>query len=175
MTTTVDVVNGIATLDHHIEAVKQVAVADRILLTKRTCSAIRRNLAHQRSGNMRQLRRSPVIDGSAKADWILASSLGWPTRAGCRSWLACDFNSQVTNVVEAHGHGQHDRSRHGDEGCSSPVFDEPVDAVLFESCLTMLAQFRGQDLLRVKGIINGLDRPMVIHGCKVCLSSSATP
>ena len=49
---------------------------------------------------------------------------------------------------------------------SSLVFDEPVDAVLFESCLTMLMHFRGQDLLRVKGIINvaGLDRPMVIHG-----------
>ena len=41
-----------------------------------------------------------------------------------------------------------------------------VDAALFKSCLTMLMQFRGQDLLRVKGIIHvaGLDRPMVIHG-----------
>ena len=41
-----------------------------------------------------------------------------------------------------------------------------VDAALFECCLTMLMQFRGQDLLRVKGIIHvaGLDRPMVIHG-----------
>ena len=30
----------------------------------------------------------------------------------------------------------------------------------------MLMQFRGADLLRVKGIINvsGMDRPMVIHG-----------
>ena len=30
----------------------------------------------------------------------------------------------------------------------------------------MLMEFRGEDLLRVKGIINvaGMDRPMVIHG-----------
>ena len=30
----VDAVNGQATLDNHVEAVKQVAVADRIVLTK---------------------------------------------------------------------------------------------------------------------------------------------
>jgi len=33
--TTVDAVNGMSTLDRHTEAVKQAAVADRILLTKR--------------------------------------------------------------------------------------------------------------------------------------------
>src|SRR5215468_5156655 len=32
--TTVDAVNGAGTLDHHAEAVKQAAVADRLLLTK---------------------------------------------------------------------------------------------------------------------------------------------
>ena len=32
--TVVDAVNGAATLDAHVEAVKQVAVADRIVLTK---------------------------------------------------------------------------------------------------------------------------------------------
>mgnify|MGYP005735797425 FL=1 len=41
-----------------------------------------------------------------------------------------------------------------------------MDAALFESCLTMLMDFRGADLLRIKGIVNvqGMDRPMVLHG-----------
>src|ERR1700748_2394497 len=32
--TVVDAVNGVATLDQHMESIKQVAVADRIVLTK---------------------------------------------------------------------------------------------------------------------------------------------
>ena len=41
-----------------------------------------------------------------------------------------------------------------------------MDASLFESCLSMLMEFRGSDLLRVKGIVNviGVDRPIIIHG-----------
>ena len=41
-----------------------------------------------------------------------------------------------------------------------------MDPALFEACLEMLMQFRGADLLRVKGLINiiGMDRPMVVHG-----------
>ena len=167
--TTVDAVNGIATLDHHIEAVKQVAVADRILLTK---TDLLGDSAQSLETAIRQYAPaapiSAVIDGQAKADWIFGfGAYGLDNKSSdVEAWLACDFNSQVTNVVEAHGHGQHDRSRHGDVKASSLVFDEPVDAVLFESCLTMLMQFRGQDLLRVKGIINvaGRERPMVIHG-----------
>ena len=40
--TLVDAVNGDATLDSHVEAVKQVAVADRIVLTKTDLVADRR-------------------------------------------------------------------------------------------------------------------------------------
>ena len=96
-----------------------------------------------------------MIDGQAQADWIFGfGAYGLENKSSdVEAWLACDFNSQVTNVVEAHGHGQHDRSRHGDVKASSLVFDEPVDAVLFESCLTMLMQFRGQDLLRLKALL----------------------
>jgi G3E family GTPase len=47
--TVVDAVNGAATLDAHMEAVKQVAVADRIVLSKTDPSA-RRSAATARSG-----------------------------------------------------------------------------------------------------------------------------
>jgi G3E family GTPase len=167
--TTVDAVNGIATLDHHIEAVKQVAVADRILLTK---TDLLDDSAHSLETAIRQYAPaapiSAVIDGQAQADWIFGfQAYGLENKSSdVEAWLAGDFKTQVSDAVNAHGHGEHDRSRHGGVQASSLVFDDPVDAALFESCLTMLMQFRGQDLLRVKGIIHvaGLDRPMVIHG-----------
>ena len=61
---------------------------------------------------------------------------------------------------------EHDLNRHGTTAASCLTFEQPVDAALFETCLAMLMEFRGEDLLRVKGIINvaGMDRPMVIHG-----------
>ena len=111
---------------------------------------------------------SAVIDGQAQADWIFGfQAYGLENKSSdVEAWLASDFKTQVSDAVNAHGHGEHDRSRHSGVQASSLVFDDPVDAALFESCLTMLMQFRGQDLLRIKGIINvaGLDRPMVIHG-----------
>ena len=167
--TTVDAVNGIATLDHNIEAVKQVAVADRILLTK---TDLLDDSAHSLETAIRQYAPaapiSAVIDGQAQADWIFGfQAYGLENKSSdVEAWLAGDFKTQVSDAVNAHGHGEHDRSRHGGVQASSLVFDDPVDAALFESCLTMLMQFRGQDLLRVKGIIHvaGLDRPMMIHG-----------
>ena len=167
--TTVDAVNGIATLDHHIEAVKQVAVADRILLTK---TDLLDDSAQSLETAIRQYAPaapiSAVIDGQAQADWIFGfQAYGLENKSiDVEAWLAGDFKTQVSDAVNAHGHGEHDRSRHSGVQASSLVFDDPVDAALFESCLTMLMQFRGQDLLRVKGIIHvaGLDRPMVIHG-----------
>ena len=167
--TTVDAVNGIATLNHHIEAVKQVAVADRILLTK---TDLLDDSAQSLETAIRQYAPaapiSAVIDGQAQADWIFGfQAYGLENKSiDVEAWLAGDLKTQVSDAVNAHGHGEHDRSRHSGVQASSLVFDDPVDAALFESCLTMLMQFRGQDLLRVKGIINvaGLDRPMVIHG-----------
>jgi G3E family GTPase len=167
--TAVDAVNGLATLDQHIEAVKQVAVADRILLTK---TDLLENSGQSLEAAIRQYSPvapiSTVIDGEAQADWFFGAA-GYTLddkSADVEAWLAGEFKAQSHTAAPAQEHTSHDKNRHGKVQASSLVFDEPVDAALFESCLTMLMQFRGQDLLRVKGIIHvaGLDRPMVIHG-----------
>ena len=45
------------------------------------------------------------------------------------------------------------------------MFDEPIDWAAFSVWLTMLLQGRGEDVLRVKGIVSvpGLDGPVVIN------------
>lgn len=78
----------------------------------------------------------------------------------------------------SHGHGHHahhhhrhshahDLNRHDERiraRCFS--FDRPIPAKRLDAALGMLLQLAGQDLLRVKGILNveGMDKPLVIHG-----------
>ena len=44
-------------------------------------------------------------------------------------------------------------------------FDEPLDWTMFALWLAMLLQARGDDVLRVKGLLDtGADGPLVLHG-----------
>ena len=167
--TVVDAVNGTETLSAHIEAVKQVAVADRILLTKTdlveaSCAPLQDALRHHApSASV-----STTIDGEVDPRWFFSSTdyALDDKSSDVTSWLADEVSRQARAKPHELTHIEHDSNRHGSIRASHLVFSEPVDALLFESCLTMLMQFRGPDLLRVKGIINvaGMDRPMVIHG-----------
>ena len=162
--TAVDAVNGLETLEEHLEAVKQVAVADRILLTKTDLLESGRDELTQLLMELAPSAPiSRVIDGDAQADWFFnTGSYGLQGKsADVEAWLHGEIDKRGENH-EPH----HDRNRHGRIEASCLIFSEPVDAVIFESCLELLMQFRGPDLLRVKGIINvvGMDRPMVIHG-----------
>jgi len=169
--TAVDAVNGAQTLKHHFEAVKQVAVADRILLTKADL------LDGSNEALMRSIRKlapsapiNPIVDGEASADWFFSNNIysAEGKTSDVEAWLMGE-SQQASADVEDHNHDhdhEHDLNRHGTIAANCLTFERPVDAALFETCLAMLMEFRGEDLLRVKGIINvaGMDRPMVIHG-----------
>ena len=167
--TVVDAVNGISTLKEHAEAVKQVAVADRVILTKTDLLQDDQDKLNELLEALHELapsaRIDKVVDGQAEMDWFFGEgtySVG-EKNGDLRSWLNAEFEQQGTK--KHHDHPA-DVSRHGSIVASHLTFSEPVDAALFESCLQMLMNFRGPDLLRVKGIINvaGMDLPMVIHG-----------
>ena len=167
--TAVDAVNAVSTLNEHAEAVKQVAVADRLLLTKTDLVATDPVELSKLENILRKLAPAALVDkvvnGRADMDWFYGYgpySVGEKS-ADIRSWLNSELVQQAT---EGHHNHTADVSRHGDIVASHLTFSEPVDAALFESCLQMLMNFRGPDLLRVKGIINvaGMDLPMVIHG-----------
>ena len=167
--TAVDAVNGISTLKEHAEAVKQVAVADRVILTKTDLLQDDQDKLNELQEVLKKFvpsaRIDKVVDGKAEMDWFFGKgpySIG-EKNGDVRSWLNAEFEQQETE--KRHDHPV-DVSRHGSIVASHLTFSEPVDAALFESCLQMLMNFRGPDLLRVKGIINvaGMDLPMVIHG-----------
>ena len=108
--TVVDAVNGEATLDAHAEAVKQAAVADRIVLTKTDLadSGIHgRIVARLRALNP----AAPILDaakGEATADRLLGSGLYDPDKKipDVKKWLAAEA------YAGDHHHHHHDVNRH---------------------------------------------------------------
>jgi G3E family GTPase len=155
--TTVDAVNGAATLDREEISAKQAAVADRLLLTKTDLASPPPALLHR----LKALNATaPVViaqHGEIDACDLLGGPLSDPrTRLlDVRAWLGAE-----PGAPEHH---------HGHNGISTYalVRREPLRAVTLTLFLETLAEHCGGDLLRLKGIVNVFEspeRPAVIHG-----------
>ncbi len=148
----VDAVNIADQLARYPESVKQVAVADRLVLTKAdlvTPDALPAVAAALRTVNP----DAPLVD-AATAD--LATLLERPG-ATAFAGLRCE-------PVAADGRA--DAPAHGDTRSVSLAFEGALDWTLFGLWLTMLLNRHGQQVLRVKGLLNvaGSDTPVAVHG-----------
>jgi G3E family GTPase len=162
---TVDAVNGAAQLARRPESVKQVAVADRLVLTKTDladASAIEALMTRLRRLNpAAPLWRAAehALDAAALISHDLFAAGG--KSAAARRWFAAEVSAAP------HAHHAHDRSRHGDSiQTFALVFDRPLDWTMFGIWLTMLLNRHGTAVLRVKGILNveGAATPVAVHG-----------
>jgi G3E family GTPase len=162
---TVDAVNGMATLDGFPEAVKQVAVADTLALTKTDlCDA---QPAQTQTLRQRLEALNPtasLVANPAAALVALQAMAAGCERAAPPRWPAEDT---PTYRVLA-GASAHDPNHHGDQVSSFCIVrDTPISREGFFAWLDMMAALRGNDLLRVKGIVHiadAPDQPLVIHG-----------
>ena len=161
--TVVDAVNGMAQLDAQPEAVRQVAVADRIVLSKTDIAdppALRDRLRRLNPG-------APLVaalHGEVDAASLLHAGLFDPDRKipDVRGWLDAEAYADTD-----HGHHHHDRNRHDARiAAFCLTFDRPLHWQGVATWLDMLVATRGESLLRIKGILNvaGQDRPVAIHG-----------
>jgi G3E family GTPase len=164
--TTVDAVHGLRQLDEHGEAVKQAALADRLLLTKtdlappETIEDLQRQLIALNPGATRHV----VTNGEIVPDALFGAALFDPSRktVDVRRWINEDaFESHRLDTGD-HRHGDH---RHEIRACCLSS-DQPLSWNAFSSWLGRLRRGAGDDLLRVKGILNliGESAPVVIHG-----------
>lgn len=158
--TTVDAINGDTTLDRHPAATRQVAVADRLVLTK--CDLLTTS-AQALETRLRGLNPSaPIIQAvQGAADPAAVFDCGLYDPAG----KAPDVGRWLAAEAHGHGHAAHDH----DDGIISfaVVREQPIRAVALALFLEALAEHAGADLLRVKGILNiaeSPERPAVIHG-----------
>jgi G3E family GTPase len=168
--TTVDAVNGALTLDKQPEAVKQAAVADRLLLTKSdlTEPAVRQRI----EGRLKALNPSapivPVAQGAV--DPALLFNIGFydpvTKSADVRRWL----RDEAFESGHDHEHEHHhpDVNRHDDRIRAFCIIRErPISWDALSAWLDALATMRGDDLLRLKAIVALSDRPdqpVVLHG-----------
>ncbi len=161
--TVVDAVNGAAHLDTQEEAVRQVAVADRLIISKADLAdtaALRVRLAALNPG-------APVaeaIGGVVDPGFVLGAGLFDP-----RSKIPDVAGWLNAAAFEAHEHHHHDPNRHDAAIRAFCVtLDQPLDWPAMAMWLEMLVASRGENLLRVKGILNlkGHDRPVAIHAVR---------
>ena len=168
LVTMVDAVNGLDSIDRHVEALKQAAVADRLLISKTDLADPAPLLARLAGVNP----GAPVItveQGRLDPAEILNLGAFDPAAKGAdvEAWLRAEAHADE----HAHGHHHHshdhDVNRHDDDiRAFTYVRDEPVKLDRLEYLLHLTAKMRGHDLLRVKAIVNveGRDTPAVIHG-----------
>jgi len=168
--TVVDAVNGGATLDQHLESVKQVAVADRIVLTKTDLlDARERGQAHL-TARLRALNpAAPILDaaaGDAVPVRLLACGLYDPDRKipDVKRWLAAEAYADADHD---HAH-HHDVNRHDDRiRAFAFAAEAAIPATMLEMFLDLVRSLHGPNLLRLKGIVKLAEAPgspLVIHG-----------
>ena len=160
--TAVDAVNGARQLESHAESVKQAAVADRLVLTKTDLAEPEATLALENS--LRRLNASAPIRRAAEqelsAEELLVEDLFDPAgkQAEVARWLEAGAEAaQSDQHVHAHDPGIVSFSLR---------YDRPLDWSAFGIWMTMLLNCHGQQVLRIKGLLNvaGVATPVLING-----------
>jgi len=184
--TAVDAVHGAATLDAHEEAVKQAALADRLLITKcdlagsAALAGIRERLAALNTA----ARQIEIIDGDVDAAlltdlgidhgparaadikrWLGEQQPDAPSMAGLQLGPAVDTTAPSSPRMPTRPAA--DPNRHDDRiRAHCFTLDNPIDPVRLDTWLELMVALMGERMLRIKGLLDivGEDRPTVIHG-----------
>lgn len=157
--TVVDAVNGPATLDAYEEARHQVALADRLVLSKADMASeeqirgLRRRLAafnpHTDLFDAREIAAVSLFEGLAPR--------------------------KIETAEASHRHHDHDHGHsHGEDGFQSVslLHDRPLPWSAIENFLDLLATQQGDNILRIKGLIEtkeNPDRPVLVQGAQKIL------
>ena len=160
--TAVDATHGSGQIAVHAEAMKQVAMADRLLMTKCDLAtpdqvdALSRQLrAMNPSASQIYIRRGEVSAASITQCGLYDPGSKTPDVA---AWLAEEKVRDEHRQSHAHGHPHthtHDVDRHDAHVYSFALtFDEPLQWVCFADAIEMLLSTFGDRILRIKGLLN---------------------
>jgi len=155
--TVVDAVNGAATLDAHEEAIKQVAVADRLVVTKTDLGGQHEALVER----LGALNPAAPITVAQEAGFDRQTLL----KPGQADFWA-GFHGGADGEAE-HGHHHHHSNHDSDIRSFSLVSRKATDQSTLAAFVGLLRSAHGPKLLRVKGIIamkETPEQPVVIHG-----------
>jgi G3E family GTPase len=188
---TVDAVNAMGQLDRLGESVKQVAVADRLVLTKSDLAAETKVLEERLRAINPAAPILTAIDGRIDPRRLFDAGLYNPATKtlDVRRWLREEAYGAADGAGEdghghvaphhEHDHG-HSRAEDGGEaaaGRSPHRHDDhirafcltratPLDWPRFADWIEMMISLHGENLLRIKGVLSiaGAAGPVAIHG-----------
>lgn len=181
--TTVDSFNGWRTLDMHSEAVKQAAVADRLVLTKIDIASA--SLTERLVARLEQLNpAAPIlfaVNGAIEPDALFDTTVFDSTTksAEARAWLAAEAYGVTKRKNHHRGRSlqaDRDPGRHDSRiRAFCLTYAQPFEWERVATWLDHLTACRGDNLLRVKGLLNvtGVEQPVVIHGVQHLLHPPA--
>jgi G3E family GTPase len=180
--TVVDAINGSATMDAHREAVKQAAVAERIVIAKTDLVQDQERLTRLRE-RLHQLNPGAArLEAGAPAEAVIAGGLfGLDGKiADVAEWLKTEAVEEAERESHAHQHGHHhhhghdhhhhhhDVNRHDERiRAFCLTSDQPIRQGTLDMFLDLLRSSQGSKLLRVKGLValaEDPEHPVVIHG-----------
>ena len=165
LVTLVDAVNGLYQIEHFPEVLKQIAIADRIFITK---SDLQETIHLERLTNEiheinPRAKIASIVNGEIHPSELINLGLA-SVKANNQTILflgeALDHEASESSKYLGDFSRGHDRSIK----TLSLRFKEPFTWEAFSSALELLIGLRGPDLLRVKGIVNVMGRPVVVQG-----------
>lgn len=151
--TVVDAVNGEANLERFPEAMKQVALADRLVFSKT-------DLADPNALMLRLKALNPGASVHLSTDMAAAPA----------TLLLDDMHNTTTRATEMARWAMADSGHHGHHPSGPTTFlltaDAPLDWAAFGLWLSLLLHTHGASVLRVKGLlqVQGVERPVVVQG-----------
>ena len=163
--TVVDSINGEKTLDLHEESLKQLALAEKIILSK--TDIIDKDEIKSLIYRIKEINPVSQIVFSKFGNIPLEEIFGlgaydpYKKSADVKKWLAAE------KYKDKKHHHHHDVNRHNENiRAFSMMSENPVNMIAFSFFRDMITAALGANLLRMKGIINieGEERPAVIHG-----------
>ncbi len=168
--TLVDGLHGVVQIDQQTEAVKQIAIADKLLVTKTDLVT----LGHLETlcERIRQLNsQSPIefirqgeVDPKSLIDLGLSSSHASLKTLQFLGEALTDAAASADVTGTGRYLGQRSATHNSAVKTLSLRFTEPFEWLSFSSALELLTTLRGPDLLRLKGIVNVAGEPVVIQG-----------
>jgi len=161
--TCVDAVHGEQQLTAHVEAVKQAAIADRLVITKTDGADETQSLLARLKDLNPSAETIVAVKGDVHPDKLFGAGLfrADEKTPDVRRWL------REEAIDHHHDHHHSDVNRHDDHIRSfCLIVEEPIPWEGFLTWLEMLLDTKGERILRVKGVLRleGVDHPVAIHG-----------
>jgi G3E family GTPase len=169
--TTIDAINGISTLSNYPEAEKQAALADHIVITKEDLvDAATLGVVTTRIEVLNPSATTLVLPSMRIEPKVFLDSTEHNfsnNLSSIRSWINHEAFENTKEITDIKANGQRLGVSHTKEITSFCLtFEKNMNWTAFGVWMTMLLHSRGQDILRVKGLIHAdnMEGPVVFHG-----------